>query len=383
LFPASVGSGGQGCAHRHNPTRGVSIALEALVRLLTAVIVLILVALASRPAVTQAAVPGEFFGVSAVNPQPDDFERMGEADVGTYRMSLGWPTVQSAKDDPYDWTVPDFGVSRAVSNGMQPLPVAAGSPGFAGATRQTPPLGSTSARVGWQRFLTAAVERYGPDGEFWRLNPGVPYRPVRAWQIWNEPNTEWFWRPKPSPRKYAELLELSATAIRRADPSAQIVLGGMFGFPTGDKSIAMPRFLKRLYRPRSARKSFDAVALHPYGGTLPDMKYQISRARRIMDSNRDRRTPIWITEIGWATDGPRKWPLVTSRKGQAKLLKKSFKLLLARRQRFGIRRVIWFVWRDYLENPSCGWCGSAGLLDRNGKPKPSWSQFTHFTARAR
>jgi hypothetical protein len=112
------------------------------------------------------------------------------------------------------------------------------------------------------------------------------------------------------------------------------------------------------------------------------MKYQISRARRIMDRNGDRDATIWITEVGWATDGPRKWPLVTTERGQAKLLKKAFSLLVKRRKRYGIRRVIWFSWRDFVDR-DCDWCGAAGLLTRGGHAKPALSQFSRFASRTR
>ncbi len=344
---------------------------------------LVLAVLLSRPGTADAgAPPPEFFGVSAVNPVESDFERMGRGDVGTYRVLLSWPVVQPTRDAPYDWSLPDFEIASAVANGMEPFPFVYGSPGFAAASTETPPLGSAGGRTEWQRFLAAAVRRYGPGGEFWDLHPELPRTPVGTWQVGNEPNSEFFWRPKPSARKYAKLVRLSSTAIRGVDRGAEIVLGGMFGFPNGRRSIDAREFLKDLYRVSGIRAHFDGVAVHPYGGTLRLMNYQIARARRIMDRNGDEDESLWITELGWATDGPQKWPLVTTNRGQAKLLRKSFDLLLERRGHFGIKRVIWFVWRDY-QRSDCKWCGSAGLLDRSGDPKPAWSAFTKFTARTR
>jgi hypothetical protein len=286
------------------------------------------------------------------------------------------------RDQPYDWSRSDFEIGNAASNGVQPFVFLSGAPPFAGATGDTAPVGSTDAQQGWQRFVAAAVQRYGPGGQFWAENPGLPNRPVRAWQIWNEQNAAFFWHPTPSPPDYAQLLKLSSSAIRSVDPNAQIVLGGMYGFPHLAGSIPMTGFLKRLYRIRSVRRHFDAVALHPYAGTVRAVKFQIDRARRIMDKFRDRRTPIWITELSWSTDGPPDWPLVTTPTRQAKLLKKSFKLLLKRRKSDRIRQVTWFAWRDN-NDPECKWCPGAGLLDLQGNPKPSLSQFRRFTARTR
>jgi polysaccharide biosynthesis protein PslG len=326
-----------------------------------------------------APVPREFFGVSAVEPDASDFQRMGEARVGTYRVPVAWPGVQASANGPFNWSVPDREIAGAAANGVQPFPVLYGSPRFAGRAALSPPLDSGRARKGWKRFVAAAVRRYGPGGEFWAENPQIPPKPVTEWQIWNEQNAQHFWRRKPSPRRYAALLRLASAAIKGVDPSAGVVLGGMFGFPNGPRSIDLKDFLKRLYRVRSARKHFDAVAVHPYGGTLRLLRYQVHAARRIMDRNGDKAAPIWVTETGWSTNGPRKWPLVTTLNGQAKLLQRSFGLLLRRRSRWGIERVVWFAWRDFKQD-LCRWCGGAGLLKLNGDPKPAWSLFKGFTA---
>ena len=70
-------------------------------------------------------------------------------------------------------------------------------------------------RKAWtQKFLEAAVKRYGPGGEFWatstpapapvvQYEPAVPRPlPIRTWQIWNEANFFYFAYPA-SPQRYA------------------------------------------------------------------------------------------------------------------------------------------------------------------------------------
>ena len=42
-------------------------------------------------------------------------------------------------------------------------------------------------------FARAIAARYGNDGSFWRDNPSIPRRPIRVWQVWNEPNAKSFW----------------------------------------------------------------------------------------------------------------------------------------------------------------------------------------------
>ncbi len=51
-------------------------------------------------------------------------------------------------------------------------------------------------------------------------------RDVR-YEIWNEPDIAQFWSPKPNAQEYATLLREAVSAIRRADPAAKIVSGGV------------------------------------------------------------------------------------------------------------------------------------------------------------
>lgn len=329
------------------------------------------------PASAGAASP-ELFGVTAVSANGDDFRGMGQANVGIYRMLLHWPEIQRLSVGLYDWSRPDREIAGALSNGMEPVPFVYGSPKFAASDPHKPPLESEAARRAWQSFLAAAVRRYGPGGQFWLTHPGVPYRPIQAWQIWNEQNSTYYWGGRPSAQDYARLLELSHQAITSVDPGAQILLGGLYGNPRASQAIPMRTFLRRLYRIASAPGHFDALALHPYGRGVRDVEAQIADARQVMDENGDSGTGIWITEIGWSTAGPEGHRLVTTTRGQARKLRAAFQALAGPLQSYGIERVVWFVWRDF-HDPVCTWCGGAGLLRHSGGPKPSLSAYTRFT----
>ena len=147
-------------------------------------------------------------------------------------------------------------------------PEGAGAP--AGQRRRAAPAGSPSS--------TAAVARYGPNGSFWAENPGVPKRPIRNWQIWNEPNFKYF-VAKPNPAEYGKLVKLSSTALKAADPGAQVILGGLFARPKGCRTDSgkpealnwfATDFLDQMYETTPGIKAkFNGVALHPYTDQLP------------------------------------------------------------------------------------------------------------------
>jgi polysaccharide biosynthesis protein PslG len=332
---------------------------------------------ASGPAAGVRA-PDGFFGVSAPRVKSSEFARMARGGVGTYRLVLHWRQVQQASAAPYEWRSVDAEIRDAAANGIQPLVVFYGSARFAARDPREPPLGSAVARRGWKRFVAAAVGRYGPGGEFWAANPTLPYLPVRAWQVWSEQNAEFFWHgPGPSPKRYAKLLRLTDSAAGSVDPAAQILVGGMFGNPIGSESIRMRTFLRRVYTARSLRERFDGVAVHPYAEKASGVARQIEAARAVMARNGDATKPLWITEIGWSTKGPRGVKLVTSRGGQARKLRAAFRMLVQRRTRYGIQTVIWYSWRDFHDD-LCRWCGYSGLFTRSGKAKPAWYRYARL-----
>ena len=215
--------------------------------------------------------------------------------------------------------------------------------------------------------MADATARYRPRGLFWAENRRLPYRPVRAWQVWNEPNLRLFWGSRPSPRGYASLLRLAAKAIRSRDRRAKIVLAGL---PEG--AVLMHRYLGALYRVRGLRRAFDVVALHPYSRDQRGVLGAVLRARRVMSRARDSRTPVWLTELGFASRGghPR---FSSSPRGQAVRLLRSYRELTRRRRRLRVGAAFWFSWRDTAPplGSSDWWALHTGLISRRGSAKPA------------
>jgi polysaccharide biosynthesis protein PslG len=323
---------------------------------------------AARPA--PRPLPPGFFGVVPQAPLSSaELERM-QGTVGTLRLPVYWFEIE-AERGIYDFAKTDRAIGNAARHGLEVLPFVYGTPAWLAREHACFPLGSKAGRAAWPRFVRALVERYGPGGEFWR---GREWRrPVHRWQIWNEPNFRLFWRPRPSPRQYAELLSSAAAAIRAADPRARVVLAGVA--PVGGGTLPWV-YLRRLYRVPGVRRDFDAVGLHPYGARVEVMASQIDLARRVMDEAGDERTPILVTELGVASRGAIPSAFVKGPRGQAEFLRRSFALLLDRRRDWGIAGIYWFTWRDWpVPDPHCGFCEGAGLVDLHGRAKPAWAAY--------
>lgn len=321
----------------------------------------------------KASVPSSFFGVSATLPTEHDFARMGKTGFGAYRFDINWAGVQKTREGGYDWSGVDPSVRQAAVAGMQPTPLLIGTPRFirSSADGLFPPTGSEQDQAAWQGFLAAATRRYGPGGAFWAENPDLPALPVSSWIIWNEENARAFWHPKPNPADYARLVKISDEAISQVDPEAQIVLGGIYGYPKDSRSISAVDFLRRLYEADGIERHFDAINLHPYGSGVGTVRKQITQARSAARKAGDRNVGILIGEIGWASSGPSRSDEVVGSKGQATRLRGGMQLLANKRRAWDIVGVYVYVWRDFLVESACLWCPGAGLLEVDGTAKPA------------
>ncbi len=342
---------------------------------------------ASLAAPSARGVPTSFFGIA---PQTTlsgtDIEYMRAGRIGTIRVPVAWGAVQPSPQQSYDWSGLDQVVALAASSRIRIVPFLYGTPHWLSRKPTALPVGNARQRNAWAAFLAAAVERYGPGGEFWaeRLpGAGVQYVPpirpfpIRTWQIWNEANFFYFAFPV-SPSRYARLLKLSSRTIRSADPGADIVLSGLFGEPTASGPRGMPAadFLDRLYKVPGLKASFDGIALHPYAADAQELIVMTEAMRDVANENRDPRVGLYLTEVGWGSQNNfNQVAFEQGIRGQVDQLRRSYRYLIANRNRLHLKQVYWFTWKDVVG--SCNFCDSVGLFRRGArlKPKPAWHAF--------
>jgi len=346
------------------------------ISLAAALVASLALALAAAPSSRAAAsVPRGFFGIVPQGPLgPADYTRMRGV-IGTLRVPIYWPAVEPRRGD-FELATLDSTVTAAAAAGIRVLPFVYGTPGWLEPNPARPPLGA-GGQAAWSGFLAALVRRYGPRGTLW--SAGSRRLPIRAWQIWNEPNFLLFWRPRPSPAGYARLLRTSARVIRGLDRGARIVAAGLAPVEGGMLPWA---FLGALYSVPGARRSFDEVAVHPYSATLGGVIYQVREARQVMAAAGDERKPLLVSELGIASDSRLPTSFDRGLKGQAEFLRRAYGLLLRGRARWHIGGIDWYSWRDMSEpDPHCVFCEFAGLLDADGRAKPAWHAFSNLTRR--
>jgi hypothetical protein len=334
--------------------------------------------------------PKGFFGIAPQSGLTDrDLEYMKAGGIESIRWPLLWPQIQPTAKGGYDWSTFDPVVSLAARHGLGVLPVAFGTPGWLVNKETTMPIDSGRARRAWAAFLKAAVERYGPGGEFWaekapgvvQYEPAIPRpKPIRAWQVWNEANFFYFAFPI-SPTRYARLLKASTPAIKGADPGAKVILSGLFGEPTAGvkRGMAASQFLEGIYRVPGIKSRFDGVALHPYAVDAETLEELVEGMHEVMVENRDR-VPFYVTEMGWGSQNNFKIvAFEQGPQGQARQLRDSYRYLMDNQRRLNLKQVYWYSWKDLPD--SCSFCDSVGFFKSGPKfrAKPAWRSFVAIT----
>jgi hypothetical protein len=310
-----------------------------------------------------------------------DLALMGDAKIGLYRARFRRDRVLTGGTYS-EWRQLDQLAREASLRGVTLAPVLIDMPG----ETYTPPKTST-ARAGFAAFAQAAAQRYGPNGSFW-LGCGCPKRPVKVWEVWNEPNIAPFW-DIPDPVLYGYLLRDVRVALRKVDPSARIIFGGL-AYPTSYSSTRYdPLAFLRQAIATVGRNGFDALAVHVYRAdaasnvnTLIANTVATLRTYGGTQANAPRHQ-LWLNEFGRPTalDNPSTATdeRAQSEAAQAAWLDAMLNGLLPHRTDWNLGPVMWYSMRD-ASSPTASWLRQ-GLRrtnpdDTDAGPKPAWNAYT-------
>jgi hypothetical protein len=321
-------------------------------------------ALLLAPAAVPAATPKGFFGVMADGPLTSGavpFDQqiadMRGANVGSIRVAVYWsdaqpyatpadvPADQAARYParggvPTDLSATDAVVLAAARQGIDVLPTVLRTPAWArsGSAPSAPPRDPAT----YARFLTVLIERYGPKGSLWAEHPDAPRRPIRRWQVWNEPDIAKYFSPAARQSAwaapYVRLLKPAFQAIRRADPGAKVVAAGLTNRSWAD--------LRRIYA-AGGRRWFDVAAIHPFSRRVSNVLKIVRLAREEMRKAGDRRKPLMLTELSWSSGAGQStfnygWEV--SESGQADRVRAILPALAKLRGPYRLAGVYWYTW---------------------------------------
>ncbi|OQX81754.1 MAG: hypothetical protein B6D56_01380 [Candidatus Omnitrophica bacterium 4484_70.1] len=242
-------------------------------------------------------------GLGTVEEAYQMYDFLDELNIKNFRYIIFWWEVERKKG-VYDWSRHDKLINYLKSKGLNILitfyggnylydhltkDYQKGKFSFKGAPPEGFPPCSSPALEGWLNFVEATVKRYG--------------RFVKVWEIWNEENSGEFWQPVPNAVEYSLLLKATSLRIRKKQPEAFIIMGGVTVKPGFDK------FLVSCFK-LGALDYVNAVGIHPYR-KLPEGTFNIFGRRNqqsFEEEIRDLRNliagykqniEIWDTESGY------------------------------------------------------------------------------------
>jgi hypothetical protein len=304
------------------------------------------------------------------------------------RFDLSWALVQPDSGNTYVWEDYDRVVDAALARRLTLLPTLAYTPSWARPSGCTTDKCAPRDPADFARFASAAARRYSQRG-------------VTTWEIWNEPNST-FWLPYPNAKAYFKLLQLTGSEIRKVDPTATLLLGGLAAVPSDSSHVSQIDFLYELCQ-LGANKIVNAVAYHPY--TYPFLaSYRAPwetawnridqtpvSLRSVLKQFGTPRLPIWLTEYGAPTGGPGK-PSDGSPSSissatthvteayQARIAKDA--VVTAAADRNNIQALIWYADRD-LSEPGDSNEKFYGLRRADGSKKKGFDAYAAAIREAR
>jgi hypothetical protein len=268
-----------------------------------------------------------------------------EAGVQWAREEFFWHQLQPQPGGPFRWNGDGSGmydydrsVAAQAAAGIKMLGLIDYAPAWNHG--RNPPLDEWIQD--WGNYVYQVVARYGRGNG-----------PIKYWEVWNEPNLTRSGHALGlyEIKDYARILNVARAAIKAADPNATIVLGGLasvWSYPPSPTTYDYFDYLAALGE-LGAWNDFDIMAVHPYRLDPPEgapwrrdhqqtFPTELGRIDELM--LRYGAKPLWLTELGWATDRGR---FGVSEDQQAQFLTRTYVMALAHPS---VEKIFWYDFRN-------------------------------------
>lgn len=148
------------------------------------------------------------------------YDKVAALGVKWIRLQSGWKKTET-EEGVYDFTWLDRQVDSLLERGLTPwLCLCYGNPLYDELAKEyygavgCPPIRTERAYAAWLNYTAKTVEHFKGRIEYY--------------EIWNESEGGWTWRPEPNPREYAEFCIKTGEVIKATDPSAKVITGSHY-----------------------------------------------------------------------------------------------------------------------------------------------------------
>ena len=316
--------------------------------------------------------------------QDSQIALMASVGAGITRVDVGWSALeQDAKGEYQDYYLDqlDALVNSATAHGVKLLLTFTDSPCWASSAPESLKQGCAGAwwDRGVQRYPPADPQDYADALAFLASRYGGH---VAGWEIWNEPNLQYFFNSENRAADYVKLVRAAYPAAKAADPATWVVAGSL--------SEAPVNFVEQLFDEGLAGH-YDAFSLHPYCGDKSPLdpltpEYVknsfvsgIRAVRKILVQHGQADMPIWLSEFGWTTStirGQQPWMNGVDEDVQAEYVEQALKKV---RDWPWVPVALIYELKDYSANRDDR-NSNYGLLRYDGTPKPAFEAFRRGAA---
>jgi hypothetical protein len=289
-------------------------------------------------------------------PTDTDLEEARRMGAHAMRVWVHWREIEPARGE-FRWGTLDRLVEGLEGRGIEPWFVVVGSPAHAVRTSRVPEawdsLTFPDDLDAYRVFLGRLVARHRGR--------------VRHYEIWNEPDHEYYAVGGGGASEYAALLAASYETIRSVDSAAQVIMAGTAG-------TNLP-YVRDVLARLGGRRALDGLAAHPYrwsdatgfhtaapgdrhtvahpagGDTWVDLREEILLYREALREHGYPDAAVWITEFGYPAHDDLGGPAYLTLTQQAEYLEATRRVLRDPEMRF-VKGFFWFADRDWAEDPA-------------------------------
>lgn len=322
------------------------------------------------------------------------------------KHQVPWKAVET-RPGRYAWHQLDRIVEEAHRHGLEVLLSVYAAPPWlrrvqpAGERIDAPETAVTGSYQDWweqfREYHNGPPRNFSDYGEFMELIAARYGDKVQAYELWNEPNLAGNWDGRVAPGEFVELVAEGYRGVKRGNPKATIIVGGLGPTGVNIEGIAMDdvRYLEAMYQYRDGmiRNYFDVLGVHAYGynnapNDTPDDYTSSSTGYKdhwsfffrrfeqhweILQKHGDTGKSIWMTEMGWTTHNLHPefaFGADISEEDQARYLVESY-LLIKERYAYVSGLVVFNLnFANHVVPTDSAY--SFSILDENLQPRPAY-----------